>query len=46
MRLSRTPAAYVRSAPVYGRDNDTVLREILGYDEARIARLVEADILA
>lgn len=46
MRLSRTPAAYPRSAPVYGRDNATVLREILRYDEARIARLVEADILA
>jgi crotonobetainyl-CoA:carnitine CoA-transferase CaiB-like acyl-CoA transferase len=38
-RLSETPAQYPRAAPVYGRDNDQVLGEILGYDEARIAEL-------
>ena len=45
-RLSATPAAYVRSAPVHGRDNAHVLQDLLGYDEARIARLNEAGALA
>ncbi len=45
-RLSATPASYVRSAPVYGRDNAYVLQDLLGYDEARIARLNEAGALA
>ena len=44
-RLSETPAQYPRSAPVYGRDNDHVLTEILGYDAARIAALREAGVL-
>jgi crotonobetainyl-CoA:carnitine CoA-transferase CaiB-like acyl-CoA transferase len=38
-RLSDTPAAYPRAAPVYGRDNDQVLGEFLGYDADRIASL-------
>jgi crotonobetainyl-CoA:carnitine CoA-transferase CaiB-like acyl-CoA transferase len=38
-RLSETPARYPRSAPVYGRDNDHVLADLLGYDPARIAEL-------
>ena len=41
-QLSGTPATYVRSAPVYGRDNAHVLRDLLGYDDAHIARLDEA----
>lgn len=44
--LSRTPAAYQRCAPPFGRDNDTVLRSILGYDDARIAALASADAIA
>lgn len=44
-RLSRTPADYPRAAPVFGRDNDFVLRDILGYDDARIAALEAADVL-
>jgi len=43
--LSATPAQYARSAPVWGRDNDHVLREILGYDDARVAALKAADAL-
>jgi crotonobetainyl-CoA:carnitine CoA-transferase CaiB-like acyl-CoA transferase len=45
-QLSGTPATYVRSAPIYGRDNAHVLRDLLGYDDARIARLDEAGALA
>lgn len=38
-RLSETPAAYARAAPVYGQDNGYVLRELLRYDAPRIAAL-------
>jgi crotonobetainyl-CoA:carnitine CoA-transferase CaiB-like acyl-CoA transferase len=40
-RLSETPAAVDAAAPTLGRDNDHVLRHLLGYDDARIARLNE-----
>jgi benzylsuccinate CoA-transferase BbsF subunit len=43
--LSRTPATFPDAAPSYGRDNDTVLREILGYDDDAITALVEAGAL-
>ena len=43
--LSETPAAYHTSAPTIGRDNDEVLRSILGYDDERIAQLAIADAL-
>ena len=45
-RLSETPATYERAAPVYGRDNDHVLAEFLGYDAARIAALRADGVLA
>jgi crotonobetainyl-CoA:carnitine CoA-transferase CaiB-like acyl-CoA transferase len=38
-RLSRTPAVVDRAAPTLGRDNKHVLRELLGYDDSRIAEL-------
>ena len=38
--LSRTPASPPASAPSYGRDNDAVLRDILGYDDDVITALV------
>jgi len=44
-RLSATPAAPRRLAPTLGRDNDHVLRAVLGYDDARIAALHNAGIL-
>jgi crotonobetainyl-CoA:carnitine CoA-transferase CaiB-like acyl-CoA transferase len=44
-RLSRTPAVVDRAAPTLGRDNDHVLRELLGYDDARIAVLDEVGAL-
>lgn len=44
-RLSRTPARVTRSAPTFGADNETVLREILGYDDERIAVLAGAGAL-
>lgn len=38
-RLSRTPGGPARCAPTLGRDNDFVLRGILGYDEGTIEEL-------
>ena len=40
-RLSETPAAVDRAAPTLGQDNDHVLRDLLGYDDPRIAHLNE-----
>jgi crotonobetainyl-CoA:carnitine CoA-transferase CaiB-like acyl-CoA transferase len=40
--LSESPASPGREVPTLGRDNDRILREILGYDEARIAEIVIA----
>jgi benzylsuccinate CoA-transferase BbsF subunit len=37
--LSRTPGRTLRAGPALGEHNDVVLREILGYDDARIAEL-------
>jgi crotonobetainyl-CoA:carnitine CoA-transferase CaiB-like acyl-CoA transferase len=44
-RLSRTPAVVAGEAPTLGRDNEDVLRTILGYDEDRITELVIAGAL-
>lgn len=44
-RLSRTPARYDFCAPIYGRDNDRVLRGILGYGQDRLDALAMADAL-
>jgi crotonobetainyl-CoA:carnitine CoA-transferase CaiB-like acyl-CoA transferase len=44
-RLSHTPAEYLRPAPHFGRDNRQVLRDLLGYDEAKVAALGEAGVL-
>jgi len=43
--MSRTPPQVARSAPSFGRDNDLVLREILGYDDQRVAELAIAGAL-
>jgi crotonobetainyl-CoA:carnitine CoA-transferase CaiB-like acyl-CoA transferase len=43
--LSRTPAEPPRSSPDYGRDNLTVLRDLLQYDAARIETLEQAGAL-
>lgn len=45
-RLSETPAAPPRAAPHFGRDNDYVLGELLGYDAGRIAAFAEAGVLS
>ena len=39
VRMSGTPAQAVRHPPLLGEHTDSVLREVLGYDEARIATL-------
>lgn len=44
-RLSQTPGRPRRAAPMLGQDNDTVLRDLLGYDDARIAALTEGGVL-
>jgi crotonobetainyl-CoA:carnitine CoA-transferase CaiB-like acyl-CoA transferase len=44
--LSETPAQPERAAPHFGRDNDFVLREFLGYDAARIEALAAAGVLS
>jgi benzylsuccinate CoA-transferase BbsF subunit len=38
--LSRTPAAFPADAPSTGRDNDAILRDLLGYDDDAITSLV------
>ncbi|MCS6947561.1 MAG: CoA transferase [Steroidobacteraceae bacterium] len=43
--LSATPAQLTRSAPTFGRDTTRVLKELLGYDDARIAALSQAGAL-
>jgi crotonobetainyl-CoA:carnitine CoA-transferase CaiB-like acyl-CoA transferase len=42
IRYSRTPVADPVAAPAVGQHTDEVIREILGYDEERLARLSEA----
>ncbi len=44
-RLSRTPAQVGGSAATFGRDNQKVLADLLGYDENRITELVIAEVL-
>ncbi len=44
-QMTATPPSYRSVAPSIGRDNDLVLREILGYDDERIAELAIADAL-
>lgn len=44
-KLSRTPASVRRAAPTLGQDNQHVLENILGYDEARISELVASGAL-
>ncbi|WP_433186444.1 CoA transferase [Actinoallomurus sp. CA-150999] len=43
--LSETPGRVRRPAPTLGRDNEFVLREILGYPEARVRELTERGVL-
>jgi len=43
--LSESPATPGREVPTLGRDNERVLREMLGYDEARTTELVIAGAL-
>ena len=43
--LSETPGRPAGPAPTLGRDNETVLREVLGYPEERIRALAEGNVL-
>ncbi len=40
VKLSDTPGAIRRPAPLLGEHTDEVLREVLGYDDERIAELL------
>jgi crotonobetainyl-CoA:carnitine CoA-transferase CaiB-like acyl-CoA transferase len=44
-QLSDTPAEYERAAPHFGRDNNEVLGQLLGYDAERIASLAASGAL-
>jgi len=44
-QLSRTPAHLPDDAPTYGRDTESVLSDLLGYDETRITELVRSGAL-
>jgi crotonobetainyl-CoA:carnitine CoA-transferase CaiB-like acyl-CoA transferase len=44
-RMSRTPARVDESLPSFGRDMDEILRDILGYDDEKIAELLIAEAL-
>ncbi|MBD3730062.1 MAG: CoA transferase [Sphingomonadales bacterium] len=45
-RLSATPASYRKAPPRSGEDTAAVLRDVLGLDDAEIARLRDAGIIA
>lgn len=45
-RLHGSPLEVRRAAPCLGEDTEQVLRDVLGYDEARIASLREAGLLS
>jgi crotonobetainyl-CoA:carnitine CoA-transferase CaiB-like acyl-CoA transferase len=42
IRYSRTPVVDPVAAPAVGQHTDAVLRDLLGYDEGRLARLAES----
>jgi crotonobetainyl-CoA:carnitine CoA-transferase CaiB-like acyl-CoA transferase len=44
-RLTRTPGAPARSAPMLGEHNYEILHDLLGYDADRIAELAAAELL-
>jgi crotonobetainyl-CoA:carnitine CoA-transferase CaiB-like acyl-CoA transferase len=44
IRYSRTPIVDPVSAPAIGQHTEIVLRELLGYDDTRLARLAEAGV--
>jgi crotonobetainyl-CoA:carnitine CoA-transferase CaiB-like acyl-CoA transferase len=45
-RHDRTQGGHDRPAPLFGQHNDTVLRDLLGYDEERITRLRATGVIA
>lgn len=45
IRMSATPIGEATPPPTLGQDNEAVLRDVLGYDEARIAALKASAVL-
>ena len=44
-QLSRTPGRVARGGPSLGEHLDTVVRELLGYNDDRVAELLVAGVL-
>jgi benzylsuccinate CoA-transferase BbsF subunit len=45
MRFSRTPARITKAGPTFGRDNDYILREILGLNDEQVVELLAGGVL-
>ena len=43
--MSKTPGQVWRGAPSMGQDTETILKTILGYDDAKIAILKEKKLI-
>lgn len=43
-RLSKTPGNRDRSAPLLGQDNNLIFRGLLGYDDTRMAEMLESGV--
>ncbi len=43
--LSATPVALRTAAPLFGADTDSLLRDVLGYDDAKLAALRDARVI-
>jgi crotonobetainyl-CoA:carnitine CoA-transferase CaiB-like acyl-CoA transferase len=46
IRLSRTPARFVRAAPLLGQDNRYVYRDLLGLSEEQFCQYIEKGVIA
>lgn len=44
-KMSGTPGQVWRGAPSLGQDTNTILKELLGYDDAKIADLKEKNLI-
>ena len=44
-KMSRTPGMIWRGAPRLGQDTERILKDLLGYDDAAIARLREKQLI-
>jgi crotonobetainyl-CoA:carnitine CoA-transferase CaiB-like acyl-CoA transferase len=45
MKLSETPVQYRIPPPLLGEHTEEILRDVLGYDKTKIARLKEGKVI-